>query len=133
MSSTLEFFMPMVPPRTTAQQHRILKSGRVVPGPKVTEAKRKLIAHLYQHKPDKPISGPIQLTTVWKWGRKQSASYEWKTTRPDTDNLQKLLKDCMSELNFWNDDAQVVDEHIIKLWTNETPGIFITINTPEKL
>lgn len=51
----MEFFMPMIPPRTTAQQHRILKTGRVVPGEKVAAAKQKLIAHLYQHKPNTPF------------------------------------------------------------------------------
>ena len=128
----MEFFMPMIPPRTTAQQHRILKNGRVVPGEKVAAAKQKLIAHLYQHKPDKPFSGPVQLAVVWKWNKpKQKTAYDWKVTRPDTDNLQKLLKDCMTQLGYWNDDAQVCDEHVLKLWTNGTPGIFITVNTIE--
>ena len=130
---TLRFFMPMVPPRTTAQQHRILKTGRVVPGEKVTAAKQKLIAHLYQHRPDVPFLGPVQLSVVWKWEKpKQKTPYQWKVTRPDTDNLQKLLKDCMTRLGFWKDDAQVCDEHVIKLWTNTVPGIYITVTALEK-
>lgn len=30
------------------------------------------------------------------------------TKKPDLDNLAKQLKDAMTRLNFWHDDAQVV-------------------------
>ena len=52
---------------------------------------------------------------------------EYRITKPDTDNLQKMLKDCMTELGFWYDDAQVCEEHIGKYWST-TPGIWISIN-----
>ena len=35
---------------------------------------------------------------------------EYRTTKPDTDNLQKLLKDCMTATGFWTDDAQAFDK-----------------------
>jgi Holliday junction resolvase RusA-like endonuclease len=53
-------------------------------------------------------------------------------TKPDTDNLEKLLKDCMTEVGFWNDDAQVVKEIAEKVWTDEPTGISIEINNLDK-
>ncbi len=50
----------------------------------------------------------------------------------DTDNLQKMLKDCMTEVGFWNDDAQVVVEHVEKLWSDEPTGIAIEIEVLDK-
>lgn len=34
-------------------------------------------------------------------------------------------------LGYWNDDAQVCDEHIVKRWTaqGDCPGIFVRIET----
>ena len=51
---------------------------------------------------------------------------QYKTTRPDTDNLQKLLKDCMSDTGFWKDDALVASEIVEKFWA-ERPGIYIRV------
>ena len=52
-------------------------------------------------------------------------------TRPDTDNLQKLLKDCMTRCGFWKDDAQVVREIVEKRWSDEPTGIFVEIKSLE--
>ena len=71
---------------------------------------------------------PISLSVKWCFdGKKGNHSHgSYRITKPDTDNLQKLLKDCMTSLNFWYDDAQVVEEHIGKYWS-DTPGIWISI------
>lgn len=64
-----------------------------------------------------------------KWCFKVSGKHsngEYRSTRPDLDNLQKLLKDCMTELGFWEDDALVVREISEKFWA-DMPGIFISI------
>ncbi len=45
-------------------------------------------------------------------------------SKPDTDNLQKLLKDCMTAVGFWKDDAQVASEICEKFWA-EVPGIYV--------
>jgi Holliday junction resolvase RusA-like endonuclease len=51
---------------------------------------------------------------------------EYKTTRPDTDNLQKMLKDVMTKLGYWSDDALVVSEITEKFWAT-IPGIYICV------
>ncbi len=127
----IRFFMPMNPPRTTAQQHRIRarkgKKAIVYDSSDLAEARAKLTAHLAPHKPESPMKGALRLTTKWMWQPRNFAlDGTYKSTRPDTDNLQKLLKDVMTKLGFWKDDAQVVSEIIEKFWAI-TPGIFIRI------
>lgn len=89
-------------------------------------------SRLSKHVPDRPIEGPIRLVTKWCFGKQKCAAPEWKTTKPDTDNLIKLFKDCMTELNYWHDDAQVCSEITEKYW-NPVTGIWVHIETLEEL
>lgn len=127
----LQFFLSMTPPTVTDQQHRILarlgKRPIVYDGPDLAEARAKLTANLAQHKPDAPMNGPVRLVVRWLFpicGDHWDGQY--RTSRPDTDNLQKALKDSMTKLGFWRDDAQVASELIEKFWASQ-PGIYITI------
>lgn len=47
-----------------------------------------------------------------RW-KKQAMPREWKTTRPDLDNLIKGVKDALSGV-LWTDDSQVVDLRVGK-------------------
>lgn len=131
----MNFFIAIDPPTSTAQ----MKQVRVVKGkpifydpPAVKEARNVLSAHLAVHKPDKPIAGPVSLRVLWLFPRgKSHKNGEWRTTKPDTDNLQKLLKDCMTRCGFWNDDAQVVREVAEKRWADEPSGIYIEVEELE--
>lgn len=125
---TIEFFMPMVPPTATHQEKQV----RVVDGkPRFYEpdqlkaARAKLEAHLAKHVPELPLTGPIRLLTKWCFpvvGDHKDGEY--RISRPDTDNLSKLLKDCMTKLLYWKDDAEVASEICEKFWAN-VPGIYI--------
>ena len=91
------------------------------------DARAKLHAALAPYAPDLPLNGPVELVVKWLFpsdGR--HADGEWKTTKPDTDNLEKALKDEMTRLNFWRDDAQVSREICEKFWA-EQPGIFVRV------
>ena len=126
----IQFFMPMLPPTVTAQEHKVtVVNGKpkFYDPPEVTDAKSKLIAALSQHHIEQPFSSAVRL--VVKWLFPVSGSHrngEYKTTRPDTDNLQKMLKDCMTKCGFWKDDALVASEIIEKFWA-DIPGIWICI------
>ena len=48
----------------------------------------------------------------------------WRDTRPDTDNLQKMLKDVLTRERYWRDDAQVVADFAMKSWA-KVPGIHL--------
>ncbi|WP_046390386.1 RusA family crossover junction endodeoxyribonuclease [Streptococcus uberis] len=117
-------------PTTTHQQKKV----RVVNGKPqfyepdtLKDARSKYMSLLSAHKPDQKISGPIRLTVKWLFPMtKQSVNGQYKTSKPDTDNLNKLLKDCMTELGFWNDDAQVASEIIEKFWADNV-GIYVKV------
>ena len=121
--------MAMVPPTVTHQEKQV----RVVNGKPVfyepaelKRARQKLIGHLAKYKPDGQMAGSLELVTKWCFPRGSHRDGEYRITKPDTDNLQKLLKDCMTTVGFWNDDAQVCREIVEKFWA-EIPGIYIRV------
>ena len=127
----MNFFLAMNPPTVTAPERRV----RVVNNkplfydpPKVKDAKDLLCGHLSTHKPKAPLEGPLSLRVIWLFPKGKTHKHgEWRSTKPDTDNLQKLLKDCMTLCGFWKDDAQVVREIVEKRWSDEPCGIYIEI------
>ena len=126
---TLEFFLPMLPPTATAQEHKLDTRGkrpRVYAPPAMREARAKLEAHLAAHAPQEPFAGAVRLVVKWCFPRGSHPDGAYKTTRPDTDNLQKLLKDCMTRLGYWRDDAQVASEIVEKFWA-DIPGIYVAV------
>ena len=126
----LEFFMTMKPPTITNQEHKVMvRNGKPVfyDPPELKAARSKLISHLGKHVPHKKMDGPIELVTKWCFPIKgEHSDGDYKTSKPDTDNLQKLLKDCMTKLGFWKDDALVCSEICQKFWA-KIPGIFICV------
>ena len=106
----MNLFIAIHPPTATAQERKVkVINGKPVfyDPPAVKSAKELLSAYLAQHRPPEPMKGGL--------------------TKPDTDNLQKLLKDCMTRVGFWEDDAQVAREVIEKRWSDEPCGIYIEI------
>ena len=136
----MKFKLKMIPPTATAQQ----KGERVVNGyihhykkKNVAAAEAILRDALLPYVPAEPITDKaISLDVIWmfpypKSAKKHNPGWErWKITRPDTDNLNKLLKDIMTDIGFWKDDALISAEHIRKLYTDE-PGIEIEITEME--
>lgn len=127
----LEFFMAMIPPTTTAQERRVaVRNGKphYYDPPKIKDAKAKLMANLGRFRPRKPFHDvPLRLTVKWLFPTgKKHHNGEYKTTRPDTDNLQKMLKDCMTKCGYWKDDALVCSEICEKFYA-DTTGIYIKI------
>lgn len=126
----LEFFMPMVPPRTTAQMHQVsCRSGKPVffDPPVLKAARSKLEAHLSQHVPYCAFIGPVRLVTKWCWPCGTThADGAYRATKPDTDNLTKMLKDAMEKLGFFANDAQVASEITEKFWAT-VPGIYVCV------
>lgn len=125
----IEFFLPMIPPTTTHQEKDVcVKNGK----PKFYEpqelkaARSKLMAHLAKHTPELPYTRGVRLVTKWCFPCGKHKDGEYRITKPDTDNLQKLLKDCMTTCGYWKDDALVASEIIEKFWA-ALPGIYIRI------
>ena len=132
----MKFKLKMIPPTATAQQ----KGERVVGGyihhykkKNVAQAEAILRDALLPYVPEAPIADkPICLEVYWLFPFPKSARKHepgvprCKITRPDTDNLNKMLKDVMTDMGFWKDDALICIERIAKYYTDE-PGIQISI------
>lgn len=127
----MKMFLLLDPPTTTAQMKKIgIVRGKpyVYTPENVKKAKDEIIKHLMPFKPNAPMEGAIELRVSWLFPKGTRHRHnEWRITKPDTDNLEKMLKDCMTELGFWNDDAQVVKETCEKRWSDEPTGIAIEI------
>ncbi len=66
--------------------------------------KKKLTANLARHRPPEKYICGIRLITKWLFpndGKHKDGEY--KTSKPDTDNLQKMFKDCMTLCGFFLD------------------------------
>ena len=77
--------------------------------------------------PEQKYTGAVRLVTKWLFpvtGKHQNGEY--KATKPDTDNLQKMLKDVMTDLKYWTDDCLVASEVAEKFWAAR-PGIYVVI------
>lgn len=123
-------------PTGTAQEkgecirYRIV-DGRRVPyihhfkKPEVEAMRRIFELSLKKHRPKKPAEGPVRLKVILYFDVKERKLWgKYKTKRPDCDNYVKELKDAMTSVGFWNDDAQVVDLRVVKYYA-EKATIFI--------
>lgn len=125
-----EFFMAMIPPTATAQEHKVaVRNGKPIfyDPPEVKAAKEKLIANLSKYSLNTPYREGVRLVTKWLFpndGKHKDGEY--KISKPDTDNLQKMFKDCMTKLDFWTDDQLVASEICEKFWA-DIPGIYVRI------
>jgi Holliday junction resolvase RusA-like endonuclease len=123
----LRFFIKCNPPRSTAQASKrvgVKKDGKPFSytDKKGKELEANFTALLMPHVPKEPMEGPVRLIIEYrlpflksekKAVKKRGWAYHWK--KPDLDNLLKLFQDTMGRLNFWNDDAQVVELEMTKV------------------
>ena len=130
----MHFFLAGDPPTITAQERRIGKrkdgSLYIYEDRELKEVRMQLRARLSKVAPEDPMDGPLRLVVKWMFLNGQHKHGTYKTTKPDTDNLNKMLKDEMTRTGFWKDDAQVASEIIEKFWSKE-PGIFVEVQRLE--
>lgn len=92
--------------------------------------------------PSSPLDMPIRVDLTFYFPRPKShyRTGKRKTERradaptfhcgkPDRDNLDKAVLDCMTTLRFWRDDSQVCDGRIRKLYDDgHGPGCWVRIS-----
>lgn len=128
---SISFTQPMRIPSVTQQMHRIgvnryTGKSYIYDGYEIKVARGLLDDALLQHRPSSPFSGPLRLEVTWYYkAGKTHRDMEYKTTRPDTDNLIKMLKDEMARLGYFFNDAQVAEEISRKIWTDSFEGISV--------
>jgi Holliday junction resolvase RusA-like endonuclease len=115
----IKFVLPIIP--TAQARPKVALRGKFPHAYKTKEQEaneRTLEAWLKDHAPDTPMTGPLTLEFIAGLPVPASASKRARAAmlagddapdkKPDLDNLAKQLKDAMTRLRFWNDDAQVV-------------------------
>lgn len=137
----MEIILKCNPPKTTAQaSNRILKgkNGHYFIGKmqssKAKQTESDLVSLLYPYVPVEPLKGALKVEIKWIYPWRTSEpkknkikGFRYCDTRPDADNICKLLFDTMTRLSFWVDDSQISELHFQKIWADE-PKIVININ-----
>lgn len=131
----IEFTMEMNIPSATAQQIGIgIRSGRpyTYKKRKVRDAEELYALNLMEHRPVRPIGGAVELMVVWSYHTRVKKNVgHMKTTRPDLDNMNKILQDSLVREGFLIDDSQISVLHTIKCWTDKPDSIYISITSLE--
>lgn len=124
----IAFMIPGNPPTVTAQQKgQNRHTGQYYKPPELRDAEQKYLAYAAQHRPPAPILGPVELHVVFGYQTTGKHTHgEPKTTKPDTDNAIKAVKDALTKARYWKDDAQVAVEVVSKIWV-DVPGIAVTV------
>ena len=85
--------------------------------------------------PDSPWSGPVRVDTAFHMPIPKSMNPkprskvlerrrgvlpgDWHFKKPDRDNLEKFILDCLSESGMWVDDGQVCAGEPRKVYSNQ--------------
>lgn len=113
------------------------RAGRSAKGHSFTPAKQakymaalKLICQAAM-KGSPPMDGPIELAVhaayAWpqSWSAKRKADTSWRVSRPDADNLAKIVGDALNRI-AWLDDAQIA-VLTVKKYFADMPGLRVGI------
>lgn len=77
----------------------------------------------YFRKSKEPIpyfNGPVSVSVRFDFAMTDKRTWgRYKTTKPDCDNLVKLLLDVLTGLHFWRDDAVVASLKVEKFYSNQ--------------
>ena len=129
---TIEFFEAFRPPTTT---HNDLVPYRkadgkigIRKGSALKAAEALWESRLAAHAPKEPLEGPlsVELRVAWPSGGRH-AHGEPKTTPPDSDNVEKVVYDCMERLGYFGNDAQVCASSTMRMYS-EVPGLWCRVS-----
>lgn len=82
------------------------------------------------HAPTKPYPGAKKVEICFCFGTKnKKLKGKLKTSRPDVDNMAKILLDRMTKLGYWKDDSEVSRLDVMKRYVSEgeSPNVKISI------
>lgn len=132
----ITFNLPIIPPKTTSQTKRLVMVGgkpRFFPKKEHQAAEDDLISLCAQYAPSDPMIGPLSLRVdfIFPWRKSETKRRMGmgkipNDTRPDCDNLVKLVGDVLTKLRFYKDDGQVADLRVTKSWGDRV-GITVEI------
>lgn len=126
----LKIRLNIEPPTSTQQQKGFNRfTGRVYEKPSAKQARKVLVSELRPFAPSEPFKEALLVNITWYIGIKDKKKQgKPKITRPDLDNLAKMILDVMTSLGYWIDDSQIVELQLKKFWVaKENAGIEIEV------
>lgn len=103
-----DLIMDQIPKGTAQMKRANFRNRTFFEGKDIKAAREFYLAEIGTEAPETPFNGPISVSVEFYYSIKDKRKKgQFKTSRPDCDNLVKLLLDCMTQLRFWNDDAQI--------------------------
>ena len=127
--SMIEFFLPMKKiPTVTHQEKKInFRDKKIYEPRELAEARALFMELLSEHRPPKPFpkGAPVRAEVYWQFPLDGHREGELKVTKPDLDNHQKLLQDCMTKSGFWHDDCQISLLTMGKIYSQHV-GVYIS-------
>lgn len=103
--------------------------GRIVSkSPKLKEWREK-IAQVVREQAGEPAHRlPVSVTAVFVFNKPKTVQRDRPTVPPDLDKLQRALGDAISiDVNYLNDDSQIVEWHSEKVY-GAPAGVIFTVN-----
>lgn len=82
-----------------------------------------------------PFSGPVEMIARFSysrpksWSKKKADATRWKSSKPDVDNLVKIIGDSLNAVAF-HDDAQIASVSVQKMY-GERSEVVITVSQLE--
>lgn len=80
-----------------------------------------------------PFAGPVEMVVratyliPKSWPRKKADTAKWRTSKPDADNLAKIIADAINTIVF-ADDAQVASLTVQKVY-GPLAGVTVSVST----
>jgi Holliday junction resolvase RusA-like endonuclease len=117
----LKFIIP-IEPEGKKEARRTLR-GHVFKHPDSRVAMEEIAAHVRAQYKGEPLDCPLQVKIMAYRSRPKSKRTEvYAATKPDYDNIEKLLGDALEGI-LWVNDARIVDGRCIKFYAPpEAPG-----------
>lgn len=108
-------------PKGTAQQKRYDgRRGIYFKSKTLIEAEKVFYYALKPHAPKKPSELPVVVCLSFYFDVKDKKKWGLpKITVPDLDNYCKAFLDQMVKCGFFKDDAQIVELHLSKFWSEK--------------
>lgn len=135
MAEGICLFVPMEIPTVT---HNALmpakdKGGKltIIKTEELRSAEDKWRSRLAPYAPERPLRGPVMADVRFCFphgGKRENGAPH--VEKPDADNIEKTFWDVLEKLGYIENDCQVFDKHISKMW-NEIPGVYICLEEIE--
>lgn len=127
-----------IPGEPVAKQRPRFSRGRTYTPQKTLDAEER-IAAIARLAGVEPMEGPLRMTVraiyeppkSWSKRKRQAAMGEWKETRPDRDNIEKLVADALNGIAY-ADDAQIVTGRTEKMYGQENATIIRIEPAPDR-